>query len=213
MVEDIINNGNVKYKGSILEKYYSTYKPYTFKELYFINQKPIISDKQDSRILNENLNYYKYDLWSDERQKVQMDRVHEYGLLRSHGTQHFGPVSIQKGELELQRLKDTYHSILKYGHLPNKFGFISGYFLRYKNRYRFIILDGNHRAAVLCAMGYSKIPVTFQAGSPRIIDYNDIKNFPHVKRGLFSLPLAKQIFKTYFEDDGTKKARNLGLIN
>ena len=213
MVEDIINESDVQYKGSVLEKYYKIYQPKTFYDLYFTVKKPKNLLEMDYKMLFEDLNVYKFDLWSDVKQRVKMDQVHEYGLLRSHGTQHYGPVSHEKGELELKRLKDTYFSICKYGHKPDQFGYITGYFLKYKSDYRFIILDGNHRTAVLCAMKYDKIPVVFVENFPRVVDYNDIPNFPHVKNGLFSENLAKQIFKSYFEDNGIKKADKLGITN
>ncbi len=213
MAKEIINNEKVKYKGSILEEFYTKFQPVTFQELYFTTRIPIIDGDRDQTFLSENLNKYKYDLWSSVRQKVEMKKVHEYGLLRLHGTQHFGPVSEMKGELELQRLKNTYYSIFSKGHLPDKFGFISGYFLKFKNDYRFIILDGNHRTAVLSAMGYDEIPVIFQSGFPRVIDYNDLENLPHIKSGLLSEKLAKQIFLSYFEKNGSiNKAKKLGLL-
>lgn len=211
MVEDIIKDKNIQYRGSILEKFYNTYQPKTFYDLYFASIEPVNLTKEDYTILNENLNEFKYDIWSNVRQRVYMNKVHEYGLLRSHGTQHYGPVSAMKGELELKRLKDTYKSIKEFGHLPEKHGYISGYFLKYRDNYRFIVLDGNHRTAVLSAMKNKKIPVAFQENFPRVIDYNDIENFPHVKNGLFSLNLAKQIFKGYFNEDGLNKARQLGI--
>lgn len=211
MVEAIIADSSVEYSGSILEKYYQTYKPLNFKDLYFVGSDWEDVSESDRLILSENLNEYKYDPWSDRREKVMMSLVHEYGLERWHGTQHFGPVSRQKGELELQRLKDTYHSIMKHGHLPDQFGYVSGYFLKYNDDYRFFVLDGNHRVAVLGALQYSSIPVTFTDHFPRVIDYRDVENFPHVKSGLFSAELVRRIIRTYFEDNGLKKAQLLGL--
>lgn len=212
MVETIIEHPDVQYSGSILERFYRTYKPLNFKQLYFVGTDLGDVSESDRIILNENLNEYKYDPWSDRREKVMMNLVHEYGLERWHGTQHFGPVSRQKGELELQRLKDTYNSIMKHGHLPEQYGYVSGYFLKYKDDYRFFVLDGNHRVAVLSALQYDKIPVAFTTHFPRVIDYQDVENFPHVKNGLFSAELVRRIIKTYFEDNGLNKARALGLV-
>lgn len=211
MVEAIIADDKVEYSGSILEKYYKSYKPLNFKDLYFVGTDVGDLSKSDRTILDENLNEYKYDPWSDRREKVRMNDVHEYGLERWHGTQHFGPVSRQKGELELKRLKDTYRSIIKHGHLPDQYGYMSGYFLKYNDNYRFFIMDGNHRAAVLGALQHSKVPVTFVDHFPRVIDYNDVENFPHVQSGLFSAELVRLIIRTYFEDNGLQKARILGL--
>lgn len=212
MVEEIIKNQDAPYEGSILEKYYQTYQPRTFNDLYFYLKKTEVSNRNEAGILKEDLKVYKYDIWSDVRQRVEMDKQHEYGLLRSHGTQHYGPVSTTKGELELQRLRDTYASILKCGHKPEQFGYINGYFLKYQDDYRFFILDGNHRTAVLCAMKYEKIPVTFVENFPRVIDYNDCINFPHIRNGLCSIHIAQQVIRSYFEDNGRGKAQKLGLL-
>ncbi len=215
MVEEIIKNNNVQYKGSLLEKYYKVYRPKSLYDFYFITKTPENLSKKDKKTLNEKMNKCEQNSpWSDVRIKVRQGEISEKGLSRSHGVQSYGPVSNTKGQLELKRLRDTYFSIKKNGYVPNMcYGYIRGHFLKCMNDYRFLITRGIHRTAVLAAMKYEKIPVAFETSFPRVIDINDIKNLPQVRNGVFSEYLTKQIFQTYFEENGVNKAKKLGLIN
>lgn len=213
MVKEIIGNNDIEYDGSLLDRYYKSYQPKNLHEFYFINEIPVKIDKKDKKLLKEDINKYRQNApWSDIREPVNIENIHENGLQRSHGTQHFGPVSREKGQYELQRLKNTYKSIKKHGYKPKDYGHIKGHFLKYNNQYRFLITNGIHRTAVLCALGYNPIPVTFEIDFPRVIDFNDVNNFPQVRNGTFSEDLACQIFLSYFNDNGTMKARSLDLL-
>lgn len=214
MVEELIENPNIKYKDSILRKYYESYRPKTIKDFYFYKNETTQLSKNDHLILNQDINKYKQNSpWCDFRELDNMDDIHEKGLKRFHGIQTYGPVSETKGELELQRLKNTLFSIRNNGFHPNKYdGHITGHFLKYKQHYRFLITGGVHRTAVLSALKYKHIPVTFEPNWPRVIDYYDIDNFPQVKNQTFSEVIAKKIFLSYFEDNGIGKAKRIGIL-
>ncbi|MDY0090041.1 MAG: hypothetical protein RBR78_06710 [Flavobacteriaceae bacterium] len=211
--EEMGINSDISYEESVLSKYYNNYQPESLYDLYLLGSEYNNFTEEDIEKLKQvNINEYRYDLWGDCEQKVNMNAVHEYGLLRSHGTQFYGPVSKTKGELEFKRLKEAYFSIRENGFKPSYYGHISGYFLKYKNNYRFIVSDGNHRAGVLCALKYKKISVKFHDYFPRVVDYKDIKNFPLVKKGVYSKRLAKKIFLLHFKDDSLKRAKKLKLL-
>ncbi|WP_158211648.1 hypothetical protein [Alkalihalobacterium alkalinitrilicum] len=214
MVEEIIRNPEVVYNGSILEHYYENYQPNTFYDFYFVVNRPRNISYQDKILLKQNINQYNNNSpWSDTRKIVKLEQAHEHGLARKHGIQHYGPVSKIKGELELQRLKKVFLSIDKNGYNPNDYnGHIKGHFIKYNDDYRFLITNGIHRTAVLCAMNKTKIPVVFEPNFPRVLDFNDLKNFPQVRNRVFSEQLAEQIFLSYFKDNGTRKAKKLGLL-
>lgn len=213
-VEQLINYPSLEYKDSILYKYYSIYKPENLYDFYFSHKDPIIISKKETELLNQDINLYLQNSpWSDKRQKVDFSQVNEKGLNRLHGVQHYGPVSAEKGTLEFNRLKNTYKSIACYGYKPEKFGYIKGYFLKYKEKYRFVISNGIHRAAVLAALNYNNLPVSFEQNFPKVLDYKDICNFPLVKEGIFTQQLSEQIFISYFDGNGLEKAKKLGFIS
>lgn len=213
MVEKIVNHFNVRYKGSLLEDFYLKYQPKTLNDFYFTTKIYEDLDESDLDILNQDITKYKQNSpWSDVRLLEKMDQKHEHGLERFHGIQSFGPVTKEKGELELNRLKSTYKSIYENGYQPDRFeGQIKGYFLKHNNNYRFMITNGIHRTAILAALNFEQVPVMFEPNFPRVIDFNDIKNFPQVRNKVFSVNLTQKIFLSYFEDKGIKKAKKLNL--
>lgn len=214
-VEEIIKKPKIDFKNCSLWEFFGNFQPKSIGDYYCISNENKFFTADEREVLNEDINkFIDNSPWIDERVEVDFDKIQDCGLKRSHGVQFYGPVSVLKGTRELQRLKKTYNSIIKYGFQPNKFdGHIRGYFLKYKNNYRFIVVDGQHRMAVLAALKYSKVPVTFHPLMPRIIEYEKLEDFPLVKNGIYSRKLAKKIFKSYFTEDSVAKARKFGLYN
>lgn len=138
----------------------------------------------------------------------------EKGLAASHGNQGFGPVSAEKGQLELDRLRTTLTSIEQHGYRPELCNGdeISGYFLIHEGEYRFVIRAGLHRVAALTVLGHERVRVTFFPGYPRAIHLSDVGNWPLVRRGVIAPELARRYALRFFEEDGRKKAASIGLL-
>lgn len=110
-----------------------------------------------------------------------------------HGTQHWGPVSEEKIDTEARKLADLMVSIDRYGYVVDggtSDSFIRGYIMRKATDWVCVIDQGQHRAGVLCGLGYKKIPVYIT----KVIDYFDLQHFPKVKDGLYSLEEARGLF-------------------
>ncbi len=60
--------------------------------------------------------------------------------------------------------------------------------------------EGNHRTAIVAALGYKSIPVLIN----KIIKLDDLEYWPNVMRGTFSANQAKQIFNSVFDAKPSK---------
>ncbi|NBG89526.1 hypothetical protein [Isachenkonia alkalipeptolytica] len=207
-VQEIIKRENVIYKDSILKKFYDSYQPASLYELFFSK----MANGLDSYEVDYLKSISKLSLtlpWFYEKKEIVSG---EKGLCSSHGWQGCGPVSDEKGLLELNRLKVVYNSISKKGYKSKHSDEINGYFLKNEDVYRFIVLGGNHRVPVLSAMGYEYIPVKFRSNYPRVIDIKNVKEWPHVKSGEMSENIAREIFMTFFNSEKKKLVQQLGIV-
>jgi len=105
----------------------------------------------------------------------------------------------------MRRLTQTRTSILKQGYQPNRYGDIQGCLLQRGGEGRFLVHSGKHRAAVLAAAGWVKIPVTFSLILPRSINETTAHSWPFVKSGIFDARTAVSIFNSYIDLDGTQQ--------
>lgn len=107
----------------------------------------------------------------------------------------------KKARENFSRLIRVYESIREKGYRPTSTpdGEIQGFFLKNLGDYRFIVQAGMHRSAVLSAMGYTRIRVTFRPNSFRAIDLIDIENWPQVRGGLYEPSVAERFFLRYFK--------------
>ena len=82
--------------------------------------------------------------------------------------------------------------------LRSEDGIIGGCFLLDKNGdWRFYITSGKHRAYVLAALGYEKIPVRLNTGNELVKQIDSDKWF-HVKKGNYSSEQAQKVFERFF---------------
>jgi hypothetical protein len=87
---------------------------------------------------------------------------------------------------KVEKIKDLIYSIQKHGYVPDKFpdrkGGIVGYMLSNQDAKHTYIVSGNHRVAVLSAMGipFDVLPETGRSIKPRDVEGVgvDYKNFP-----------------------------------
>jgi len=100
-------------------------------------------------------------------------------------------------ENEFSALKSAYQSISLNGYLPRKYGYAEVLVLKNKEANAYILLDGNHRASALSALGYKNMETRIFIGN--IVDRSDVKNWPGVKSSFFTEDDALHIFDVYFE--------------
>lgn len=114
---------------------------------------------------------------------------------------------------EFERIKALYSQIRKNGYQPTKFpnSFIGGTWLARSNgQRRFVVLQGNHRMAILAHLGYTKVAVRTMPGYISLIREKDIKKWPLVQRGLCTESHASEIFNLFFEVSGFHITDRLG---
>jgi hypothetical protein len=96
-----------------------------------------------------------------------------------HGSQFRGPISNINLQREKFRMHSLYEIISKEGYHPEVHGHISGQFIERNGEWLFVVLGGNHRSAVLSALGRTKIPVitTERAkGKPMVVTRAHMRN-------------------------------------
>jgi hypothetical protein len=202
-------NPALAYEDSTLYKYYQMYQPQTVRDVLLFGETSEVGEELSAYPVPQYLPTLPWD------PAIETYRRGEAGLEASHGNQGFGPVSDQKGELEFRRLIDTFLSIKTHGYQPKATGDgeITGYFVRHQDDYRFIVRGGLHRAAVLGALGYEAIRVTFYNGYPRWVDTHRVNEWPLIKQGNITTETALAITERFFTDDGKEKARQIGLLD
>lgn len=187
---DYKKTGTSDYKSSPLKEYYHKYQPKNASEVLRIEHNTIL----------ENLPSYGYvfpwDTLSVERTIEKRNSVALYENKRngykeglSLGYTDFGPISFQKGEIEINRLVNIYNAIDRNSYKEKVYyrdGGIKGYFLIDDNNWCFIIKSGKHRAYALSAQEATSIPVILDIDRGVVKSKEDIPNWKHVRNGIFS---------------------------
>lgn len=204
-LKEYISNPSIDYDNSILKRYYELFKPKNQAEALFVQEDETMAPLNSNSAMSLLMPWSLYP-------RIFLSEKH---LDKSHGMHIQGPVSREKGKFEFNRLIELYLSIKTHGYDYSKESathFISGFFLRKGNDWRFILTSGHHRTAVLSALNYFTIPMTFKRSFPRVIDYEDINEWPQVKKGHISRNLAEKVFLEYFNDNGVSKAKKIGIL-
>lgn len=113
---------------------------------------------------------------------------------------------------EFERIKALYHSLACEGYRPWRYGhsFVGGTFLLARDgTRRFVVLQGNHRLAVLAHLGCERIDVRDAPACLPSVREEDIERWALVKAGACTAPLARRVFRLFFDADGRHVARRL----
>lgn len=115
------------------------------------------------------------------------------------------------------KMKNIISSIRQHGYSPERFrdrklGHITGYFLKNQEKESFYIVSGNHRVAIMSALGVSEIPVIFERVGffksrdwenfghkeiSSVYDTRDSESWPGVKSGFISRDDAIKILEVF----------------
>ncbi len=120
---------------------------------------------------------------------------HGYEPDEPEGCKLFGPVNRAKGELELHRLIDLTDSVVAWGYHrhPGRGGDIGGtVLLDDDGTWSVQVGRGEHRAAVLAALGRSHLPIRLSRPPLRLAD---IKYWPQVAAGRITPVGAAAVFR------------------
>lgn len=185
---------NLSYENSALRKYYDDFQPSSVDDIFH--------DGIYHRSTTSSSGLYEYVLpWDNKVKRNKFDVPLPYS----------GPFGSKQGEKELLHLISVYNSIKKKGYVPDKWtnvfqpSHIQGYFLRRNHNYRFIVLHGKHRMASLAALGNQRIPVTFEIGRHRVIDIEELNDWPQVRKGKYTKEQAQEIFNSFWDHSSGEK--------
>lgn len=123
-------------------------------------------------------------------------------MCRPAGSPLFGPIAVEEARREFERLREMLGSIEEYGYRPDAFprGLIKIAVLRHEGEQRYLVAHGQHRAAILAAMGHESIVVGIHRELPPLIDSVNSREWPHVVSGLLDSGTAAAMLGRYFHD-------------
>ena len=183
----LIKNPNLKPEESYLYKFFRSFQPKTYGELYNLNSK--------NKIYNLNVTNF-FRPWLHPKPT----NIFKFGL--------YGPKDITAVEHRMIRLKNIITNINKYGYIPSTDDMIEGYLLiKDQKDHRFLITAGHHRVAVLMALyltnpnsNKNKIKVKFDKNRVKIeeVKEENIEKWSSVKSNYLNKNDALQVFNYYF---------------
>ncbi|MCW8196672.1 hypothetical protein F6455_17915 [Proteobacteria bacterium 005FR1] len=212
MVEYIESGYCSPYSGSILERFYQTWKPKN-------SLQALIGAQKGPAVLSRYPAFSMHSPWLDidpEERKAFMSRMIRdenrwsgvNDLDASHGYGLHGPVSGSKGEIEYRRLTSTLDSIRKHGYNRRlSGGDLTVVAIEKEGDYRFCIAHGQHRIAVMAALGEEHIPISIN----KLVHVSEIHHWPQVYRGIWSADEARAYIDHLFHFDAKAWASSMGL--
>jgi hypothetical protein len=202
-VRSYVNGQASSYSESPLKEYYEHFQPKNIWELLDLSGEP-------------HPDLLKFPPWAYVRpwEKTSLaKKLHARITARTrdnisrgadlsfeHGGTGFGPVSMQKGQLEFRVLARLSESIQRRGYIRNNRpdGDVTAIpLVNERGEVRYVIRSGKHRTAVLTALGFERIPLRISfLGKSRAAEAD---HWPHVKDGLFTPEQAATLFQRLFE--------------
>lgn len=204
-VVQILRDESLEYGDSPLYRFYDRWRPRNAAETLGLDPEGA------SPVLTGLPPYAGFAPWYSQHPlrfvKVRLRTLREdnqaYGkdLGAEHGTVLNGPLSVEKGRLELDRLREITKSIRHRGYLlpDSAQDHIPGHLMIRDSTWRVMIRNGNHRASVLAALGWSKVPILIASsvgGHPRRAEAG---SWPNVRRGVFTEEEAQSVFDRIFD--------------
>lgn len=187
------------YRGSTLERYYRNFRPETAAENLGIDAtNPGLQAHPSVTNLPWDPPPAAGALLSERAAIACENRGHGRALGAEHGYHHFGPVSGEKGALEIERLAAVLERIRSEGFrlLEGRSGLPRAVILSAHGRIRALVTNGQHRVAVRAALGADMLPVW---PLPGIVRREAVQTWPAVQAGLFSSTQALAVFDRIFE--------------
>lgn len=125
-----------------------------------------------------------------------------------------GPSTAAFVDEEFRRTMSLYVEMQVHGYQPRCFpnSYIGGTWLEaLDGRQRFIVMQGNHRMAILAHLGVSRIEVRSIPQALARVREADIERWPLVEAGRCSIDHARRVFKMFFSESGWHVAKLISL--
>lgn len=117
-----------------------------------------------------------------------------YGL-KTEDSLDLAGTSNEKVKIETKRILGIYDQIKTHGFKPQFPDSLGGFVLKHEENFKWYVQGGQHRAAVMAALGFEEIPVHVR----QIIRREEVAFWPKVLSGLFSQEKALMIFDNMFK--------------
>lgn len=194
-------NPDVRAEDSLLYRFHQIYQPEDMSDM------PVSAGAEVK--FKPGLSIYPWGSFDVEKSK-------RGGMVKdAYGTRFHGPSSLELIVGELSNLLSLYQYMKIHGYRPWYFrnAFIGGVFLELRNGQRkFVVLQGNHRTAVLAHLGKQKILTRYLKGYYRCIREADVNEWFYVRSGQCSNEDAVAYIRSFFTLDGTERARMMGFL-
>jgi hypothetical protein len=118
----------------------------------------------------------------------------QFGAGAAHGYRSFGPVSQVAGERFYADYTEVADSVQAIGYRPEMGEQPMLELLADGDRWVGRVLAGNHRAAVRAGLGHETIGMAVR---PRVVRRSDVKRWPGVRWGLYTVDQACSVFDAY----------------
>lgn len=210
--KNLLSAPQTSYETSVLEHYYDMYQPKCSASAMFASSPPrsgvpsvapyVLHPPWDVKPLLERKSHVEF--WAKAFQK-------ESGLdpAKTHGIHFHGPVSSERGSIEIDRLRRVVRSFKDRGWDPEISVATCVVILR-GEEIRFLVKAGNHRTAVAGALGLSRIPLSFER--PAIVRQDEAEHFTRVVDGTWSPEAARKYIDHLFDYDARTWAQQRNLL-
>lgn len=200
-LKEIIADPKIPFEACSLKRFYFQFRPKTLQE--------VLIGEENIEVSPINKGWYPYP-WGDYNYNEKIQAIKK----KQHP--HFGPYPDEQGKMEMRNLKAHYNVLKETGYHPHAFqdSYISGYVLKTKDDYRFVVCRGNHRVAALAALGYEKIRcrILNNKKDPSIVDIQAVSKWHNVQRELYTKNAASKVFHTFFKNNGRERAIEADLV-
>jgi len=209
----LMKNIQLTYSESPLRIYYELFQPSNASEVLSIPKKNCINLQKQAplevvepwdQVDAQHIKNVRTAWIKQENKKMQTS------IDATHGVQFWGPVSTEKGEVEIARLRSLLSSIKNNGYRRDgkSDGDIIGSIIVSGSRWAIRISSGQHRVAVLAALGYDRIPVRIMLNEARgMVHREDFQQWPHVRDQLYTPEQALAVFDNMLEGNPPDAAR------
>ena len=202
------------YEGSLLQRYYEVWQPSSSLEaLIGLDRTPaalaeappymfLLPWNRDT--LEQRKSASRKGIWEENA------RWGDGNIVADEGCVFHGPVSARKGRIEFERLVSVFESIQKNGYDLSMGRPVRVNILKRGKELRYLIMEGQHRVAAMCAVGHATIPAV--VGQAWVTDIDFVEFWPQVRDGIWSKKDAENYFNHLFDFDARTWAQQRNLL-
>jgi len=195
------SNPDVAVEDSALYRFHQRYQPQDMSDL------PVSAGAEVT--FKPGLSIYPWGSFNIEKSRSGGN------VKDAYRTRFYGPSTLALVGTDLVNLRSLYEYMKIHGYRPWYFrnAFIGGVFLeKADGQRRFVVLQGNHRTAILAHLGQRRIVTRYLSGYYKCIKEKDVNKWFHVESGECSIEDAIAYIRAFFKLNGTERAKAMGFL-